>query len=218
MRQRRIDSSELISETCRIRIEICCRCPIHVQAAHALHLGMVQYLKCPPPEDPEKCPTPPGITVSRTRRAASSPDSSCAIVQQKSRADPRASLRAVASFSARHCARLFECHDHRIADASLLIRLKYSVTEDLKWAGSLRAENRNQLHRESSLQLWTAIFWSRLSVLIPHRVVLNRRREPTRICEVRYSETLWAALDAPDDRNRLLSRQQAFSCDAVRFQ
>lgn len=37
---------------------------------------------------------PPGISVSRTRRAASSPDSSGAIIQQKSRAVPRASLRA----------------------------------------------------------------------------------------------------------------------------
>ncbi len=42
---------------------------------------------------------PPGITVSRTRHAASSPDSSGAIVQQKSRAVPRASLRAVARVS-----------------------------------------------------------------------------------------------------------------------
>lgn len=58
MRQRRIDSFELISETRRTRIEICCRCPIHVQAAHALHLGMVKDLKRLPPEDPEKSPTP----------------------------------------------------------------------------------------------------------------------------------------------------------------
>lgn len=214
MRQRRIESSELISETCRIRIEICCRCPTHVQAAHASHLGMVKDLKCLPPEDPEKCPAPRHHHFSHASRRIFVRSFRCNHPAKVS----RRSARLFARFSARRCARLSECHDHGIADASLLIRLKYSVTEDLKWAGSLRAENRNQLHRESSLQLWTAIFWSRLSVLIPHRVVLNRRREPTRICEVRYSETLWAALDAPDDRNRLLSRQQAFSCDAVRFQ
>jgi hypothetical protein len=65
MRQRRIDSFELISETRRIRIEICCRCPIHVQAAHALHLGMVKDLKCVPPKDPEKCPPPASPFLAR---------------------------------------------------------------------------------------------------------------------------------------------------------
>jgi hypothetical protein len=130
MRQRRIESSELISETRRIRIEICCRCPTHVQAAHALHLGMVKDLKRLPPEDPEKCPTPRHRRFSHASRR---------IFVRSFRRNrltkvARRSARLFARFSARRCARLSECHDHRIADASSLMRQQYSVTEDLKWA------------------------------------------------------------------------------------
>ena len=51
-------------------------------------------------------------------------------------------LTKVARLFARRCALLSEYHDHRIADASSLMRQQYSVTEDLKWPGSLRTGNR----------------------------------------------------------------------------